>query len=66
MRRDSNTSRSVDESFEWKSEIEDGESIYAALAKEFNESQHSEGWKDAVKNNPKALLWCKYSPALRL
>ncbi|KAI1000344.1 hypothetical protein K3495_g7851 [Podosphaera aphanis] len=31
------------------------------LAKIYNAAQQTETWKEAIRNNPKALLWCCYS-----
>jgi hypothetical protein len=28
-------------------------------AEAFEAAQRSEGWKDAIKSSPKALLWCQ-------
>jgi hypothetical protein len=37
-----------------KSEVQTGQ------ARVYNAAQHEESWKQALRSNPKSLLWCKY------
>lgn len=30
-------------------------------ARVFEAAQHAQSWKEAIRRNPKALLWCAYS-----
>lgn len=41
--------------------IPEDDEIRINLARAFNTAQHQESWKEAIRNNPKALGWCMYS-----
>lgn len=40
---------------------QDGNGGPSDQAKDFEAAQHVEGWKQAIKSSPKALLWCCYA-----
>jgi MFS family permease len=55
-----------DVKFKMDVEISDGkdaglDSVQKDQAREYNAAQHNETWKQAIRSNPKSLLWCCYA-----
>jgi hypothetical protein len=36
----------------------DGNDLENEQARRFNEEQHKQSWREAIRSSPKALLWC--------
>ncbi|KHJ30880.1 putative maltose permease [Erysiphe necator] len=46
---------------DFKTGLENGDFKREQLARNFNTAQLNETWKEALRKNPKALMWCAYS-----